>query len=169
MIIINVWKTKGNKSGLSTLCQMFLQISLRTLQDFPECHENRAVPFGTPERSPSICKEISQEQSVLIVGWKLNLSITFSVPTSLSPICLSAGERENKWKMEKRSNQNYLGIGKEHLLRRQKKRGEETWTKQVTEQNCGRKVKYIYTHAHTYIYINAIFRKKGRGRKLSLK
>lgn len=96
MIIINVWKTKGNKSGLSTLCQMFLQISLRTLQDFPECHENRAVPFGTPERSPSICKEISQEQSVLIVGWKLNLSITFSVPTSLSPICLSAGERENK-------------------------------------------------------------------------
>lgn len=71
--------------------------------------------------------------------------------------------------MEKRSNQNYLGIGKEHLLRRQKKRGEETWTKQVTEQNCGRKVKYIYTHAHTYIYINAIFRKKGRGRKLSLK
>lgn len=50
-----------------------------------------------------------------------------------------------------------------------KKRGEETWTKQVTEQNCGRKVKYIYTHAHIYIYINAIFRKKGRGRKLSLK
>lgn len=53
-------------------------------------------------RAFSLYLKISQEQPVLIVGWELTLSITFSVPSSKPPsVCQQEREKTNeKWKGE---------------------------------------------------------------------
>lgn len=73
-------------------------MSSKTLQSVMKMEEIQKTtiwcfsPSSSAKYSHSICKEISQEQPVLIVGWRLSLPITFLVPSSQSPICLPAGK-----------------------------------------------------------------------------